>query len=85
MTNIEYDVLDELYFVLSFQELCLKLNMDPILVEGVIQGLFQKGWVKLIEKESGEEVVLLDAMTLVHNPAYVLLATKLGLKIHNSH
>ena len=84
MTNIEYDVLDELYFVLTYQELSLKLGIDSIVLEEVIKNLFQKGWIKLIEKESGEEIELMDATTLFQNPSYVLLATKLGLKIHNS-
>ena len=54
MTNIEYAIIDELYFVISFKELLAQLDFDKELLENELRKLYQKGWIRIydgIDKE----------------------------------
>ena len=46
MTNIEYAIIDELYFVISFKELLAQLDFDKELLENELRKLYQKGWIR---------------------------------------
>lgn len=82
MTEREFDLMDELYFVISIQELISKLGWERQEIETELNNLIEKNWVKLICKNSKLEE------KEVHNPIefskYEYLATKKGLLAHNS-
>ena len=46
MTDLEYDLLDELYFVISFDALQNALNWVKLSIEEQLKNLLEKQWVK---------------------------------------
>ena len=82
MTNIQFEIIDELYFVISFQELLAQLDLDIELLVDELHKLHQKGWIRIydgIDKEL-ENHMLIDESFL----KYRFLASKKGLSEHNS-
>ena len=83
MTDEEFDVLDELYFVIRFGELAdLTEKSSEDLVE-VLKSLYQKGWIKVmmtVDDELPESEIDLDNSF----SDYYFLATKKGLLAHNT-
>ena len=84
MTDSEFDVLDELYFVISFEELKIATELDTETLRNVLQSLLDKAWVKCFRDRtqslSAEEVNFdNDYMD------YYYLASKEGLLAHNGH
>jgi hypothetical protein len=83
MTDLEYDVLDELYFLTSFQELSKRCQLNSEELKVVLGTLLEKGWLNcFIEKDVPlqKEDVDLDAFS----SQYFYLASKSGLFAHNS-
>lgn len=82
MSDLEFDVLDELYFVISFDELKNVTALDTETLRNVLQDLFVKGWIKCfrnrVESLNSEEVNLEQDYML-----YCYLASKEGLLAHN--
>lgn len=83
MTDNEYDVIDELYFVQPYQYLKDNLSMTDEVLIATLQGLIDKGWVKCFEGIDSEEVVDNPSLTS-HYKKYRYLATKAGLLRHTS-
>jgi hypothetical protein len=82
MTDIEYDVLDELYFVQSFDNLQKESNCSEIALRQVLEDLFKKGWLKCYTKMDVE--VFEDEIDFDKNyKSYLYLASKKGLMAHN--
>jgi len=83
MTDEEFDVLDELYFVISFEELKEATMMPPDKLVNVLLSIYEKGWVKVMETVDDE---LPESQIDLINRAsdYIFLATKSGLLAHNS-
>ena len=82
MTNIEFEILDELYFVISFNELLVQLDFDKELLVNELRKLYQKGWIRIydgIDKELENHVLLDESFS-----KYQFLASKKGLFEHNS-
>jgi hypothetical protein len=83
MTDQEYDVLDELYFLTSFPELSKRCQLEAEELIEVLRTLLKKGWLNcFIEKDvplTPEEVDLDQ-----HYNQYYYLASKSGLFAHNS-
>ena len=82
MTNIEFEILDELYFVISFDELLAELDFDKELLVNELRKLYQKGWIRVydgIDKELENHVLLDESFS-----KYRFLASKKGLSEHNS-
>ena len=82
MTNIEFEILDELYFVISFNELLVQLDFDRELLVNELRKLYQKGWIRIydgIDKELENHVLLDESFS-----KYQFLASKQGLFEHNS-
>lgn len=82
MSDLEFDIIDELYFVTSYKDLQEKLNLPPGELENALHGLVEKGWVNYFTALDGPE-----------NPAsspqfpfssMYFLASKKGLMAHNS-
>ena len=83
MSDIEFDILDELYFVTSFGQLALALDMDEKMLKNSLEGLLKKGWIEcLISPE--DETPVRPAHFEREYRNYYYLATKAGLLAHNS-
>lgn len=82
LTDLEFDVLDELYFVTSFQQLQEALGIKENKLKLVLQTLLNKEWVKCYLDHSEE--LLANEVDLENNyKTYSYLATKAGLLAHN--
>lgn len=83
MTDKEFDVLDELYFLTSFDDLFKNCNLTAEELKEILESLLQKGWVKCL-KNKDEEIP--DHELDFENcfKEYDYLATKSGLFAHNS-
>lgn len=82
MTELEYDVIDELYFVTAYSELQQKFSSHEEL-GAVLKTLVLKGWVKCLKTVS-EELIFDEKEFDESFPDYFYLATKAGLLAHNS-
>jgi DNA-binding MarR family transcriptional regulator len=83
LTPQEYDILDELYFICTFDQLLKNLTMDDSELRNHLEQLFRKGWIKVFYKGTEEEVEFED-VSQDQFENYHFLATKAGLKAHNS-
>jgi hypothetical protein len=83
LTNEEFDLLDNLYFVISFEEVQTELEWEEIVLKNKLFELIQKGWVKCFKKGSDDLIEgISDFESQYKN--YNYLATKEGLLAHNS-
>jgi len=82
MTDLEFDVLDELYFVVPFTHLQEELDMDDTTLKEVLRSLLDKGWVKCFLSAS-EEAVNSEMDFENKYKDYYYLASKQGLLAHN--
>ncbi|XOV93663.1 MAG: hypothetical protein ACFHWX_02915 [Bacteroidota bacterium] len=83
MTDDEFEVLDELYFVQSFQELTSLTQKDPNLLRNVLSDLYEKGWIRVF-KGIDDEISKEDVDWIKHSSDYLFLASKEGLMAHNT-
>ncbi|MBU2913882.1 MULTISPECIES: hypothetical protein [Reichenbachiella] len=83
MSDHEYDVLDELYFLVSFQELKTSVGMEEDELLSVLTKLQKKDWIKCFE-EPDVELESKDVDLEINFRKYHYLATKTGLKAHTS-
>lgn len=81
MTNAEYDLMDELYFIQSYQELKGKLGLSDPELSCLLLDMLGKGWVKVINRIDGEDIPDFLPQQM---DSYSYLATKAGLFAHNS-
>ncbi len=82
MTDDEFDVLDELYFVYSFDHVKDELSWESEHLKTVLKVLVDKGWVKCfkdVHRELTKEEVEFDS----NYNQYLYLASKAGLFAHN--
>lgn len=83
MSDQEFDVMDELYFVQSFDEVMEAADLEEEMLKQVLQGLMEKGWIRCMQSREGE--VNGDKIDFhTHFKQYFYLATKKGLLAHNS-
>jgi len=83
MSNDEYELLDQLYFVVSFSEFQDIVGLEEQILIDTLWAMLTKGWIKCfknpdIEIDPGEE----DFRTNYGN--YQYLASKQGLLVHNT-
>ncbi|WP_224996374.1 hypothetical protein [Cesiribacter sp. SM1] len=83
MSEQEYRVLDELYFLQSYQELRELTEMGADELREVLETLLRKGWIKCMRSREGEEPANLDEFSGNYQ-AFLYLATKAGLLAHNT-
>jgi hypothetical protein len=82
MDQLEYEVLDELYFVTSFSNLLKKSELEEHALQECLKSLFVKGWIKCFRSVSEELDV--DEVHLESDYAqYYYLASKSGLLAHH--
>lgn len=83
LTPQEYDILDELYFICTLDQLLKNLTMDDSELRNHLEQLFRKGWVKVFYKGTEDEVES-GEVSKGQFENYHFLATKAGLKAHNT-
>lgn len=88
MTDIEYDILDELYFLHPFSHLQDNTTYPEKEILETLKQLLQKDWVKIYD-ENRKEILSLEnkIFSLIFDKNYknyYYLATKTGLKAHTS-
>ncbi len=81
MTELEFDVLDELYFVLPYQELADACELDEQTLIETLAMLYEKGWIKVFQNVDDEAPEPLELQNKFHT--YYYLASKKGLHAHN--
>lgn len=82
MSDAEFDVMDELYFVQPFNYLIEELEMPAADLKEVLKSLIEKGWVKCLYNMNDE--VFEDKLDIENEfQDYYYLATKPGLLAHN--
>lgn len=83
MSDLEFDLLDELYFIQSYHQIKDTLGWDDDMLRATLDQLQKKGWIKCYaspnEELFGKEI---DLQTQYRN--YYYLASKEGLFAHNS-
>ena len=82
MTDLEYDVLDELYFVVPFAQLKDTLELEEAELKRVLQALLRRGWVKCFSDQT-HELSTDETDFTVQFSNYLYLATKAGLLAHH--
>jgi hypothetical protein len=84
MTENEFDILDELYFVASYPDLRSTLSLsDDELCEG-LQSLLSKGYIRIMYPDQDTEHAYDPDTFGKLCQDYFFLATKAGLVVHNS-
>lgn len=82
MSDDEFDLLDELYFLQSFAYLREVLDWEEEKLLVTLQLLYDKGWIKCYIEPDQE---LLERTNLhLSGQSYFYLATKKGLLSHNT-
>ncbi len=82
MSDAEFDVMDELYFVQPFNYVREELEMTSAELKEVLKGLIRRGWVKCFYNMNDE--VFEDKLDFENEyETYYYLATKKGLLAHN--
>jgi hypothetical protein len=83
MSDLEFDVLDELYFVQSFEHLKLTLGWEDDLLRDTLHKLLDKKWIRCYLNPN-EEIFGDDIDFKTSYWKYYYLASKAGLFAHNS-
>jgi hypothetical protein len=83
MTDNEFDILDELYFVTSYTNVKSNLNIENSELKNTLLEMISKGWVNYYKEMDGEANpnLKLDTSNL---ELLFFLASKQGLFAHNS-
>lgn len=82
MSDDEFDLLDELYFLQSFGYLKETLNWEDERLFLTLQKLLERGWIKCYHSPDQEVFETVDFSKQGKNLYF--LATKAGLLKHNS-
>jgi hypothetical protein len=84
MTDIEFEILDQLYLTISFDKLksILTHYSSQELID-VLKTMQMKGWIKLIDVSKDDEILCQIDWSMTDTNVR-LLATKKGLFKHNS-
>jgi hypothetical protein len=83
MTSREFDLLDEIYFVQSFDSLSVSLGWEDAVILSTLKSLYSQGWIRCYHHPTKE--VLPAEIDLENNyQNYHYLASKEGLIAHNS-
>jgi len=84
MSDNEFDLLDELYFVTSYADLKSTLSLSDEELCAGLQSLIVQGYVKILYPDQDTELAYDGSSFGQHCRDYFYLATKAGLVVHNS-
>lgn len=83
MSETEYAVLDELYFLSSFDELLERTGLSEEVLRACLAGLWAKEWIRCYQGR--KEEIPQEEVNLEESYArYCYFASKKGLFAHNS-
>lgn len=82
MSDAEFDLLDELYFVQSYNYVKESLGWEDQLILETLDFLYQKGMIKCLSAPDDERFDVVDIFEEGKKLYY--LATKKGLMAHNA-
>lgn len=82
MTDEEFDLMDELYFVQSYDYLKQELDWEDEKLLVILQKLFEKEWINCFS--SPDEEVFNNPDIPKEGKTYYYLASKKGLLDHNA-
>lgn len=82
MTDIEYEIIDELYFLTSFADLKSTFNQGDVDLEEMIWRLISKGWVRMTDKNDNE-IQTVESDFHRQKDQFYFIVTKSGLLAHN--
>ena len=83
MNDNEFDVLDELYFVQSYNDLRQMCGLDDRILIVVLANLYQKQWIRVLKShDEDEDPKQVDLSNKYQE--YFYLASKKGLLAHNT-
>ena len=83
MSDLEYDILDELYFLIHFDQLIANFGLSDDEIKPVLVKLFRKGWIRCYT-EPDVELDRNEVDLEINFRKYFYLASKEGLKAHTS-
>lgn len=84
MTDTEFDILDELYFMIDFNTLSLNTKIDVVILENHLTLMIKKEWISIFEDDISVEIMYDNEKFKENFKSYYYLATKKGLFEHNS-
>lgn len=84
MSDIEYDIINELYFVTSFRDLTQKLDIADTDLSANLEDLILKGYIKGFYPDPDTEIAYKAEEFFDKCRSYYFLATKEGLLAHNT-
>ncbi len=82
MSDAEFDLLDELYFVQPYHYLLDSLGWDEHLLLSTLDSLYRDGLIKCLQSPDEERFDVVDV--LGEGRSLYFLATKKGLMAHNA-
>ena len=83
MSEIEFEVLDELYFVKSLEELQKSLHLSSEVLINTLISLRNKNWVRILDQQNIETTIISNDFSFNSLLSYKFVATKQGLLAHN--
>lgn len=82
MNEVEYDIMDQLYFVTSFEDIKQQTGLEDDVILSVLWNFINKDWVKCF-KDPEKEVEVREDDFRTKFEKYHYLASKQGLFAHN--
>ncbi|UYZ64670.1 helix-turn-helix domain-containing protein [Hymenobacter weizhouensis] len=84
MTDAEFDILDELYFVTSFADLSKKTGLAPATLERHLRSLLEQGLIRSFWPDPDTELAFEESSFGAIVRDCYFLASKEGLLQHNT-
>ncbi|PIQ22057.1 MAG: hypothetical protein COW65_05385 [Cytophagales bacterium CG18_big_fil_WC_8_21_14_2_50_42_9] len=84
MNDLEYDIINELYFVTAFRDLAGTLDLPDTELSANLEDLVQKKYIKCFYPDPDTEIEYNAEEFFQNCRSYYFLATKEGLLAHNS-
>ncbi|TYZ10930.1 MarR family transcriptional regulator [Hymenobacter lutimineralis] len=84
MTDAEFDLLDELYFVSSFNDLAQRTALPPAELDKQLRNLLEQGLVRLYWPDADTELAFEPSSFGAISRDSFYLASKEGLLQHNT-
>ncbi|WP_018478281.1 hypothetical protein [Pontibacter roseus] len=84
MTDNEFAILDELYFVTSYSDLKTTVSLTDAELCEALRSLISRGYVKILYPDQDTEHDYDEHTFGQHCQKFYFLATKAGLVVHNS-
>lgn len=84
MTENEFTILDELYFVTSYPDLKITSALSDKELCVALRDLITKGYIRILYPDPDTEYPYNEESFGQHCQEYFFLATKAGLVVHNS-